>query len=152
MQRDRIVIEIQSRLNGITIVNGHPFDIKYVFRNPEGEPSPDLMPTINMYEFTSTTTDSTMIRGAKEKPIYKKFFRIALEHWYYSASEGDTNRDIMKFLKASRQVIFADGQTLGRLATLVVEEEESRIYRPLPKVVGIGQVLAIQFVEDFNNL
>jgi hypothetical protein len=110
------------------------------------------MPTINIYEFDSVTTDETMRRGASQKPVYKKYFRIALEHWYLSASEGVTNRDIMTFLKASRQVVFSDGQVLGGLATLVVEEEESRIYRPLPKVVGIGQVLAIQFIEDFNNL
>lgn len=151
MQRDDIVVEIQRRVNLIKIANGHPFDIRYVFRNPEGEPSPDLMPMTNLFEFPSTTIDSVK-RGASQKPIYKKFFRIALEHWYNSASKGETSRDIMTFLKASRGVLFSDGQTLGGLASIVVEEEESRIYRPLQNVVGIGEVLGIEFTEDFNNL
>lgn len=151
MQRDNIVVEIQRRVNLIKIANGHPFDIRYVFRNPEGEPSPDLMPMTNLFEFPSTTIESGK-RGASQKPVYKKFFRIALEHWYNSASMGETSRDIMTFLKASRQVIFSDGQTLGGLASVVVEEEESRIYRPLQNVVGIGEVLGIEFTEDFNNL
>lgn len=151
MQRDNIVVEIQRRVNLIKEENGHPFDIRYVYRNPEGEPSPDLMPMTNIFEFPSTTIESAK-RGATQKPVYKKFFRVALEHWYNSDSRGECSRDIMIFLKASRQVLFSDGQTLGRLASLVVEEEESRIYRPLQNVVGIGEVLAIQFTEDFNNL
>ena len=152
MQRDRIVVEIQRRINSIKIANGYEFDIRYVYRNPEGEPSPDLMPMTNIFEFPSTTVDETMRRGAKQKPVYKKFFRVAMEHWYNSDSMGETSRDIMQFLKAARLAIFSDGQTLGGLASLVVEEEESRVYRPLQNVVGIGEVLAIQFTEDFNNL
>lgn len=152
MQRDDIVIEIQRRLNLIKIANGHPFDIQYVFRNPEGEPSAEIMPMTNIFEFPSVTVDETMRRGARQKPVYKKFFRVALEHWYNSASRGECSRDIMLFLKASRQVLFSDGQILGGLASLIVEEEESRVYRPQTTVVGIGEVLAIQFTEDFNNL
>lgn len=152
MQRDNIVVEIQRRVNLIKTENGHPFDVRYVYRNPEGEPSPDLMPMTNIFEFPSTTVDETMRRGASQKPVYKKFFRVALEHWYNSDSRGEANRDIMIFLKASRQVLFSDGQTLGGLASLMVEEEESRVYRPLQNVVGIGEVLAIQFTEDFNKL
>ena len=152
MRRDDIVVEIQRRMNLVKIANGYDFDIAHVFRNPDGEPSPDLMPMTNIFEFPSTTTDETMRRGAKQKPVYKKFFRVALEHWWNSTNAGEASRDIMQFLKASRQTIFSDGQTLGGVATLVVEEEESRIYRPLQYVVGIGEVLAIQFIEDFNNL
>lgn len=152
MQRDSIVIEIQRRINLIKIANGHPFDIRYVFRNPEGEPSAEMMPMTNIFEFPSVTMDETMRRGAKQKPVYKKFMRVALEHWYNSTSRGECSRDIMKFLKASRQEIFSDGQILGGLASLVIEEEESRVYRPQTTVVGIGEVLAIQFTEDFNNL
>lgn len=151
MLRDDVVVEIQRRLNLIKIANGHPFDIRYVFRNPEEEPSPDLMPLTNVFEFPSVTEDSAS-RGARQLPSYKKFFRVALEHWYKSETVGETNRDIMKYLKASRQVIFSDGQVLGGMVTLVMEEEESRIYRPLRTVVGIGQVLVLQFTEDFNNL
>jgi hypothetical protein len=132
-------------------VNGYEFDIGYVFRNPEVEPSPDLMPVTNIFEFPSTTIDSQK-RGASKKPSYKKFFRVAMEHWYNSASQGETSRDIMKYLKAVRLCIFSDGQTLGKLASLVVEEEESKIYRPQHNVVGIGEVLAIEFIEDFNKL
>ena len=152
MRRDDIVVEIQTRMNSIKIANGYAFDVQYVYRNPEGEPSPDLMPMTNIFEFPSTTVDETMRRGASQKPVYKKFFRVALEHWYNSDSMGETSRDIMQYLKASRLAIFIDGQTLGGLASLVVEEEESRIYRPLQNVVGIGEVLAIQFTEDFNLL
>lgn len=152
MQRDSIVVEIQRRMNLIKVANGYTLDVRYVYRNPEGEPSPDLMPMTNIFEFPSTTVDETMRRGASQKPVYKKFFRVALEHWYNSASKGETSRDIMKYLKASRLAIFSDGQTLGGLASLVVEEEESRVYRPLQNVVGIGEVLAIQFTEDFNKL
>jgi hypothetical protein len=151
LQRDRIVVEIQTRLNSIKIVNGYAFDIEHVFRNPEGEPAPELMPMTNIFEFPSTTIESAK-RGATKKPIYKKFFRVVLEHWYNSNSLGETSRDIMQYLKASRLAIFSDGQTLGGLASIVVEEEESRIYRPLQKVVGIGEVLSIEFTEDFNNL
>ena len=152
MQRDNIVVEIQRRMNSIKIANGYSLDVRYVYRNPEGEPSPDLMPMTNIFEFPSTTMDETMRRGASQKPVYKKFFRVALEHWYNSDSLGETSRDIMQYLRASRLAIFSDGQTLGGLASLVVEEEESRVYRPLQNVVGIGEVLAIQFTEDFNKL
>jgi hypothetical protein len=152
LQRDNIVVEIQSRLNLIKIANGYDFDIRYIFRNPEGEPSPDLMPLTNIFEFSSSTVDETMRRGAKEKPVYKKFFRVVLEHWYNSASKGECSRDITTFLKAARLAIFADGQTLGGLASIIVEEEVSRVYRPMHNVVGIGEVLSIQFTEDFNNL
>ena len=152
MRRDEIVVEIQRRLNQIKVANGHPFDIQYVFRNPEEEPSPDLMPLTHIFEFPSVTEDRSNRTGATQPPIYKKFFRVALEHWFNSSSVGETNRDIMKYLKASRQVLFSDGQVLGGLASLVVEEEESRIYRPLRTVVGIGEVLVITYVEDFNNL
>lgn len=151
MQKDRIVTEIQRRINLIKTADGHSFDVAYVFRNPEEEPSPDLMPLTNIFEFPSTTLDSIK-RGATKKPIYKKFFRVVLEHWYHSDSIGDTNKDLSKFLTSARLVIFSDGQTLGGLASAVVEEEESRVYRPLPKVIGIGEVLGIEYIEDFNKL
>jgi hypothetical protein len=105
----------------------------------------------NIFEFPATTIDSAK-RGASTKPVYKKFFRVVLEHWYNSASMGAASRDIITYLKAARLAIFSDGQTLGGLASTVVEEEESRIYRPLQNVVGIGEVLAIEFTEDFNKL
>lgn len=151
MQRDSIVVEIQTRMNSIKIANGYAFDVRHVLRNPEGEPSPELMPMTNIFEFPSTTTESGK-RGASQKPIYKKFFRVVLEHWYNSTSMGETSRDIMKYLKASRLALFIDGQTLGGRASIVVEEEESRVYRPLQNVVGLGEVLGIEFTEDFNKL
>lgn len=154
MLRDKIVIEIQRRLNLITTANGHPFDIQYVFRNPEEEPKSDLMPMSNIFEFPSMTIDSAKSRGAGSLPVYRQQFRVVIEHWYLSTSAGRTSKDIMQYLKASREVIFSDGQTLGRLAELVQEEEVSRVYRPPvdTKAVGIGQVLLILFKEDFNNL
>lgn len=154
MRRDNIVVEIQRRVNLITKANGHLFDIKYVFRNPEEEPSPDLMPLTNIFEFPSITLDTSHSRGAKSKPIYKQEFRVVLENWYLSVSRGKVSRDIMQFLKSTREVIFSDGQILGGLADLVMEEEVSRVYRPPvdSKVVGIGQVLLIHFKEDFNSL
>jgi hypothetical protein len=154
LQRDNIVVEIQRRVNLITTANGHGFDIQYVFRNPEEEPSPDLMPMTNIFEFPSITLESAPSRGATSKPIYKQEFRVILESWYKSTSRGKTSRDVMQYLKSTREVIFSDGQTLGRRADLVMEEEVSRVYRPDidNKVVGIGQVLLIHFKEDFNNL
>ena len=154
MRRDDIVIEIQTRINNIKIVNGYPFDVQYVFRNPPDEPSPDLMPLTNIFEFPSETVDSAPSRGARTKPIYKQDFRVVLEHWYLSTEAGLASRDIMTYLKAARQVIFNDGQILGGLVDLVLEEEVSRVYRPPvdKKSVGIGQVLFIKFKEDFNNL
>jgi len=154
LQRDNIVVEIQKRVNGITIANGHGFDIQYVYRNPEEEPSSELMPMTNIFEFPSITLESAASRGARSKPIYKQEFRVVLENWYLSTSRGKTSRDIMQYLKSTREVIFVDGQTLGGLADLVMEEEVSRVYRPPVdnKAVGIGQVLLIHFKEDFNNL
>ncbi len=154
MRRDDIVVEIQRRMNLLLIANGHPFDIKYVFRNPDEEPGLDLMPCTNIYEFPSITIESAPSRGARSKPIYKQELTVVLEHWYLSATAGETNRDVNIYLKASRELIFSDGQILGGLADLVVEEEASRVYRPPidKKVVGIGQVLGIQFKEDFNTL
>ena len=154
MRRDNIVVEIQKRVNSITIANGFTFDIAYVYRNPDEEPSPDIMPLTNIFEFPSITLESAPSRGGKSKPIYKQEFRVILENWYLSDSRGKTSRDIMTFLKHTRDVVFADGQTLGGLADLVQEEEVSRVYRPPVdnKAVGIGQVLLILFKEDFNNL
>jgi hypothetical protein len=153
MQRDEIVVEVQKRLNGITTANGHPFDIAYVFRNPEEEPSVNRMPCINIFEFPDITVDEKQ-RGGSLKPIYKKEFQVVLEMWYVSASAGETSRDIMTFLKSVREVIFEGGITLGGKAKYVKEEEVSRVYRPGigNNVVGIGQVLSFQYIEDFDTL
>jgi hypothetical protein len=136
----------------LTTTNGYPFDIQRVLRNPEGEPSPENMPLTNIFEFPSITKEHDPRRGAKDKPSYRKEFQVVLEHWYLSDSEGETSRDIMTYLKAARQILFVDGITLGRKAAIVEEVEESRVYRPLARVVGIGHVLRIEYLEDFNNL
>lgn len=138
-------------MNLIKIANGYAFDISHVYRNPDREPSPELMPMTNIFEFPSSTIESAK-RGVSRKPVYKKFLRVVLEHWYNSESLGETSRDIMAYLRAARLTIFSDGQSLGGLASLVEEEEESRVYRPGQNVVGIGEVLGIEFIEDFNNL
>ena len=153
MQRDLIVVEIQRRLNLITIANGHDFDINLVYRNPEGEPSPNIMPMSNIFEFPSFTTEPSR-RGGSQMPEYRQDFQVVLEHWYKSTSLGACSRDIMNYLKSAREVVFSDGQRLGGLAQAVVESEVSRVYRPPigSNAVGIGQVLNILFVEDFNNL
>lgn len=151
MLRDSIVIEIQRRLLLIKSANGYSFDLRYVFRNPEDDPNPDLMACTHLFEFPEVTIEKTQSRGAKDKPAYKKEMRVVMEHWYKSASKGATTRDINTYLKAARKILFIDGQTLGRLASFVMEDEVSRVYRPSigNNVVGIGQVLLLQYIEDF---
>ena len=153
MKRDDIVIEIQARLNLITVGNGHPFDVDYIFRNPDEEPSPEQMPAINIFEMPDITTGGQQ-RKASDLPVYERQFTVALELWYKSVNPGIVSKDIMTFLKASRQVIFSDGVTLGGLVSMVLEEETSRVFRPDIKnnVVGIGQVLQFTYIEDFSNL
>ena len=152
MQRDNIVVEIMRRVLTVTTGNGYDFSVQSVIRNPENEPSPDRMPLTQLFEFPEITlTESS--RGASVMPIYKKEFQVVLEHWYQSATRGVTTKDITKYLKYSRQAIFSDGITLGKLCSLIEESEVSRVYRPQigNNVVGIGQVLKIVFVEDFSK-
>jgi len=154
MKRENLVVEIMKRLYSIKTANGYVFDISMVVRNPENEPEIDHMPMTNLFEFPEITIDETKRRGASQPPIYTKEMTIVLEHWYVSASRGETTKDIYKYLSSARKAIFQDGITLGRLCSGVKETEISRVYRPPVgnNVVGIGQVLSIHFVEDFANL
>lgn len=153
MKRDDAVVEIMRRLLTINTTNGYDFTINQVIRNPETEPSPERMPITNIFEFPEVTAKGSS-RGATQPPNYIKEFQVVLEHWFASATRGETTKDIVKYLKYARKVIFADGITLGRICTEVEETETSRVYRPMigNNVVGVGQVLRIVFVEDFNNL
>lgn len=154
MKRSSIVSEVMRRLNTIKIANGYTFDMKYVFQNPEDEPLVETMPCVNLFEFPEITLEQTKNRGASQPPIYTKEFKIVIESWYASASRGNTSKDITTFLKHNRQVLFGDGITLSRLCNLLEESEVSRVYRPAigNNVVGIGQVLTIRYIEDFNAL
>jgi len=153
MQRDNVVVEVMRRLLLITTGNGYDFTVNSVIRNPENEPSPDRMPLTNLFEFPEITVGEST-RGSSKMPIYKKEFQVVLEHWYASANRGVTTKDITKYLKYSRQTLFSDGNTLGKICSLVEESEISRVYRPQigNNVVGIGQVLRVVFVEDFSQL
>jgi len=152
--RDSIISEVMSRLYQIKTTNGYAFTVKYVFQNPEDEPLVDAMPCINLFEFPEVTLEGTKNRGASSPPIYTKEFKIVLESWYSSATRANTSKDITTFLKYNRKVLFSDGINLGRLCALLEESEVSRVYRPPigNNVVGIGQVLTIRYVEDFNAL
>ncbi len=153
MRRELIVRELQSRLNGITIANGYPLTVSYVFRNPEREPSPDRMPCVNMFEMEDSSVDFAR-RGGSLPPIITKNFRAILEMWLMSTSEGQVSTDVSAFLRSVRQVIFSDGITLGGVASMVTEVEVSRMFRPgiSNSVGGIGTVLELIYIEDFSNL
>ena len=154
MTRDSIVSEIMRRLLLVKVANGYTFDTRYVFQNPESEPLVESMPCVNLFEFAEITLDHAKNRGASQPPIYTKEFQVVIESWYASSSLGRTSKDITAFLKSNRKAIFSDGITLGRLCSLIQETEVSRVYRPPigNNVVGIGQVLTIRFIEDFNSL
>lgn len=153
MKRDAIVIELQKRLSSITTGNGHPITVTRVDRNPDGEPNVERMPLIHLFELTDAATE-TRSRGASAPPKQKRELTVVLELWRASTSDGKASKDILEFLKSSREVIFSDGITLGRVAAEVVEEELSRVFRPGigNNVAGIGQVLKIKYIEDFANL
>jgi hypothetical protein len=153
MIRDDAVVEIIRRLNTIQVVNGYEFNFIAASRNPEHEPSPDRMPHTNIFEFPEITLGAHS-RGSSIPPSYKKEFQVVLEHWYKSATRGETTKDILTFLTASRKVLFTGGTTLGGICQEVIESEVSRVYRPQVgnHVVGVGQVLTITYIEDFNNL
>lgn len=152
MIRNEVVVEIIRRLNFITTANGYDFDFILASRNPENEPSPDRMPMTHIFEFPELTVESSK-RGASVPPVYKKQFMVVLEHWYHSTNRGSTTPDILKFLRYARKVLFQDGTTLGGVCREVEETELSRIYRPPigNNVVGVGQVLRVTYVEDFNQ-
>ena len=153
MKRDDIVIEVQRRLNLITTANGHPLDVAYVFRNPEEDPSPERMPCVNIFELPDTTLRQQS-RTTKDMPIYEKNFSVVLEMWRASAEEGVVSRDILEFLKSVREVIFSDGETLGRRVAKCIEVEVSRVFRPRigNHIVGIGQVLEFVYMEEFSKM
>jgi len=152
MKRESLVIEIQRRLNLIKIANGCTFDISYVFRNPEEEPTPEAMPCTNLFEMQDAVTEERS-RGTRP-PLYLRELTIILESWYKSVSTGVASKDILTFLKHMRTAIFSDGVTLGGLSLGISETEVSRIFRPPigNNVVGIGMVLRIKYLEDFSNL
>lgn len=153
MTRDTAIIEILKRLNSIKIVNGFDFDVSLIQRNPEEEPSGDRMPSISLFEFPDTTKSKNQ-RGSNQPPIYDREMSTILELWYRSASEGETTRDIMKFLRYVRYVLFSDGVTLGKKVYNIDEEETSRVYRPGigNNIVGIGMILVINYLEDFSQI
>lgn len=153
MIRDILVKELQRRLTLIKEVNGDPFDLDFVLRNPETEPDPAFMPTANIFEFPDVTTKAQS-RSSTTPPVLSKEFSVAIELWYVSDSEGETTPDIMTFLKLARQKEFSDGITFGKRCSGVREEEVSRVFRPKigSHIVGIGQVLTFEYMEDFSNL
>lgn len=154
MKRDGIVIEILRRLNLIKVSNGYSFDLKMALRNPEDEPSVEDMPMTNVFEFPEINLGEAKRRGASLPPIYTKELTVVMEHWYVSASRGQTTKDVYTYLSSARKTMFSDGITLGRLCSNVEETEVSRIYRPPigNNVVGIGQVLNFRYIEDFAEL
>jgi hypothetical protein len=153
MQRELIVRELQKRLNDITVANGYPLTVSYIFRNPDDEPSPDTMPCVNIFEMEDTSMDFRN-RGGSFPPIITKNFRVALEAWLVSTSEGLVSTDVSAFLRSERQVIFSDGVTLGGAVSIATEVEVSRVFRPgiANFVGGIGVVLEFIYIEDFSNL
>lgn len=153
MNRDDAIIEILKRLNSIKITNGFDFDLSLIQRNPEEEPSGDRMPSISLFEFPDVTKSKNH-RGSNLPPIYDREMSVILELWYKSDSEGETSRDIMKFLRYARYVLFSDGVTLGRKAHNIDEEETSRVYRPGIGnfIVGIGMILVVNYLEDFSKI
>ena len=149
MQRDNVVKEVQKRIYQITTGNGYDFSVNKVERNPEEQPDPDSMPLVQIFEFPEITlTNST--RGGM--PIQTKELQLVVEFFYKSASQGATTPDIIKFLRYIRKTIFQDGIALGGVAKEIVETEVSRVLRPPlgNRIVGMGEVLAIKYVEDFN--
>lgn len=152
MIRDDLVKELQRRLTLIKKANGDPFDLNFVLRNPETEPDADRMPAANIFEFPDVTTKAQS-RSSSAPPVLTKEFSVAIEIWYVSKSEGETTPDIMVFLKLVRQKEFSDGITLGQRCAEVREDEVSRVFRPKlgSHIVGIGQVLTFEYIEDFSN-
>jgi hypothetical protein len=112
------------------------------------------MPMTNVFEFPEISLGEAKRRGASQPPIYTKELTVVMEHWYVSASRGQTTKDVYTYLSSARKAMFSDGITLGRLCSNVEETEVSRIYRPPigNHVVGIGQVLNFRYVEDFAEL
>lgn len=153
MIKDDVVKEVQRRLNLITVANGYPFDNSYVFRNPEDEPSPDLMPCVNIFEMEDSPIH-LQTRSASTPPISTQSLRLILEMWYKATSQGAGSVSIMLFLKSVRTALFSDGITLGNVVKQMAEVEVSRVFRPAisNRVFGIGVVLELLYVEDFSNL
>lgn len=153
MKREEIIQELQRRLNQIKTDNGYPVSVRYVFRNPDVEPSPDTMPCINLFEMEDSSIELAS-RSASTPPIIKKNLRVVLEMWVKSTSEGRCSKDVSDFLKSVRQVVFSDGVTLGKYAAMVSEVEVSRMFRPdiQSNVGGIGTVLEFIYIEDFSTL
>lgn len=153
MNRDNAIIEILKRLNSIKTTNGFDFNVSLIQRNPEEEPSGDRMPSISLFEFPDVTKSKNR-RGANLPPIYDREMSVILELWYRSATEGETTRDIMKFLRYVRYVLFSDGVTLGKKVHNIDEEETSRVYRPGIGnfIVGIGMILVVNYLEDFSQI
>ena len=153
MNRNTIAKEIQKRLVAITTGNGYSYSVTAVLRNPEEEPSPDLMPIITMFELTDRIDEERRL-GASRMPAYKRSFQVALELWRKSTTSGLVSQDVLTMLSDVRKVIFADGTTLGGIASHVVELETSRIFRPPigNYVGGIGILLEIKYTEDFSLL
>ena len=154
MRRNNVIKEVQRRLNLIKTANGYAFDIANVFRNPDEEPLPDLMPMSNIFELPEKTSKVKIHRGPKILPVYEKELTLIVEHWYLSDKIPETSRDINIFLREVRKVLFSDGSELGGIVNALVEQEVSRVFRPKVgnPMVGVGQVLTASYLEDFSKL
>jgi len=153
MRRELIIRELQGRLNDISIVNGYLVDVAFVFRNPDKEPSPEIMTCVNIFEMEDTTIGLSK-RGASLPPVATKNMRVVLEMWGQSASAGRISTDVSDLLNSVRKSIFNDGITLGGVAKMVTEVETSRMFRPktFNFIGGIGTVIEFIFIEDYSNL
>ena len=154
MKREELVTEVQRRFAGIKTANGYTLDVNHVFRNPEEEPNPSIMPLVNLFEMPDLLV-SQKDRGATKPPIATRELVVVAECWMVATSEGKASKEISQFLKAARVAIFNDGITLGKKGVIgVAEIEVSRVYRPAigNGVVGIGQVLRIRYLEDYSQL
>jgi hypothetical protein len=153
LSRDAAIVEILTRLNFIKIINGFDFNLRLIQRNPEEEPSGDYMPSISLFEFPDVTRSKNK-RGADLPPIYHREMTLILELWYKSLSEGQTTKDITKFLRYVRYVLFHDGVTLNGLVNNIEETETTRVFRPGVGnfIVGIGVVINVGYLEDFSKI
>jgi hypothetical protein len=105
--REAIIAEFMSRLNGISVANGYPYTAtNKVFRN-EIE-SKDVDQSIQIFEQDDEVVD--MLHSTRSRKSYKRELEIQAEY-FLLAKVGDTPRgdnEIIAFAKAGRRALMTD--------------------------------------------
>jgi hypothetical protein len=159
--REDILKEIVRRFNKITTVNGFPYNLVGVWRNP-GNETINAFPTITIFEDEDEIVEQKRaIKNAKAIQN-KRSFELVCEFWLNPDYEYTSSKEAVEFYNYGRQVLFTTDNNeidfnlsnIGQCLDLK-ELKTSRIMRPRfnsdEDVIGMAVLLQVTYIDRLNQ-